>query len=105
MPTTHTPTLTAIRAIKKIGGDLRVARLRRRLQMQTVADRAFISRGTLARIEKGDPSVSFGAYASVMHAVGLVGRLPNLVADDPVGLELEIETMPKRIRARTIKDE
>lgn len=98
MATPHTPSLAAKRAIRKIGGDLRNARLRRRLPMEVVATRAFISRGTLARVEKGDPAVSFGIYASVMQALGLIGPLADLVADDPVGADLEVDRLPKRVR-------
>jgi transcriptional regulator with XRE-family HTH domain len=100
MATPHTPTLGAKRAIRRIGTDLRIARLRRRLPMEVVAARAFISRGTLARVEQGDPAVSFGIYASVMQALGLIGPLSGLLADDQAGAELEIERLPKRIRTK-----
>lgn len=100
MATPHTPTLGARRAIRKIGADLRKARLRRRLPMEVVATRAFVSRGTLARVEQGDAAVSFGIYASVMQALGLIGPLSDLVADDQVGEDLESERLPKRVRTR-----
>jgi hypothetical protein len=68
--------------------------------MQTVADRAAISRVTLSKIEKGDPGVSFGAYAAVLQGLGLLDRLTT-IADaihDGVGLHLEEERLPQRIR-------
>ena len=98
MPTPHTPTIAAKRAIRKIGVDLRTARLRRRLPMEIVAQRAFLSRGTLTRIENGDPGVSFGAYASVMQALGLIDGLADQAATDAVGLDMENERLPKRAR-------
>ena len=101
MPTPHNPSLGAKRAIRKIGLDLRRARLRRHLPMEVVANRAFISRGTLARVEQGDPAVSFGIYASVLHALGLIGSLANLAADDPVGIGLADDHLPKRVRLKT----
>jgi hypothetical protein len=55
---------------------------------------------TLHRIEKGDPRSSVGAYATVLFALGMTDRLAS-VADarhDSVGLELEEEHLPKRIR-------
>ena len=55
---------------------------------------------TLNRIEKGDPRVSVGAYATVLFALGMTERLAD-VADprhDSVGLELEEEHLPERIR-------
>ncbi|HIJ62351.1 MAG TPA: XRE family transcriptional regulator [Rhodospirillaceae bacterium] len=100
MSTPHRPNISARRAIKKIGADLRTARLRRRLGTQIVAERAFISRGTLVRVEKGDPAVGIGIYASVMHALGLLDRLPDVAAPDSVGELLEAERLPQRIRAR-----
>jgi transcriptional regulator with XRE-family HTH domain len=100
MPSPHTPGILAKRIIRKIGSDLKTARLRRRLTMEVVSARAFITRGTLSRVEKGDPAVGFGIYASVVQALGLVDRLMNVLADDPVGLELENEQLPKRVRAK-----
>ena len=78
MATPHTTSILAKRHIRKIGEDLRVARLRRRLPMEVVANRALVTRNTLARVEKGDPAVSFGIYASVMQALNLIERLPDL---------------------------
>ena len=43
-------------ALRKLGGDIQVARKRRRLAMTIVAKRAFISRNTLTRVERGDPT-------------------------------------------------
>ncbi|MCO6416181.1 helix-turn-helix domain-containing protein [Siccirubricoccus sp. KC 17139] len=104
MATPHTPTLGARRAIRKLGSDLRRARLRRHLPMEVVAERAFISRGTLARVEHGDPAVSFGIYASVLQALGLIGPLADLAADDPVGADLADEQLPKRVRAKRVAE-
>ena len=46
-----------------------------------------------------DPGVSLGAYASVMQALGLIDGLADVVADDKVGLELDIENPTKQVRA------
>jgi transcriptional regulator with XRE-family HTH domain len=100
MATRHTPSILAKRHIRKIGEDLRIARLRRRLPMEVVANRALVSRNTLARVEKGDPAVSFGIYASVMQALNLIERLPDLAAEDQVGVEMANEQLPKRVRAK-----
>lgn len=100
MATPHTPSILARRHIRKIGEDIRIARLRRRLPMEVVANRAHITRNTLARVEKGDPAVSFGIYASVLQALNLIERLPDLAAEDPIGVEMANEQLPKRIRAK-----
>jgi transcriptional regulator with XRE-family HTH domain len=88
------------RALRKLGGDIRDARRRRRLPMETVAERSLITRVTLTKVERGDPAVSLGIYATVLYVLGLVDRLA-LVADpgqDVVGLALEGEQLPDRIR-------
>ena len=66
-----------------------------------MAERAFISRSTLVRVEKGDPGVSMGIYASVLFVLGMADRLGDVMdaARDPVGLSLEEERLPRRIRA------
>ena len=66
-----------------------------------MAERAFVSRNTLTRVEKGDPGVSMGIYASVLFVLGMADRLGDLAdsAKDPVGLSLEEERLPRRIRS------
>jgi len=88
------------RALRKLGHDIRDARRRRRIPVTILAERASISRMTLNKIEKGDAGVYIGNYATVLFALGMVERLAD-VADprhDTVGLELEEEHLPERIR-------
>jgi DNA-binding XRE family transcriptional regulator len=88
------------RALRKLGADLRDARRRRRVPTAVLAERASISRATLVKIEKGDPSVALGLYATVLFALNLADRLADLadVTSDAVGLQLEEERLPQRIR-------
>src|SRR5690554_6614178 len=88
------------RALRKLGADVRDARRRRRIPVAIMADRASISRTTLNKIENGEPGVSIGAYATVLFALGLVERLSTLAdaSVDVVGLALEEERLPQRIR-------
>jgi hypothetical protein len=69
--------------------------------MAIVTQRASISEPTLIRIERGDPKVAIGSYATVLFVLGMADRLADLVdpKNDPVGLQLEEENLPKRIRA------
>ena len=87
------------RVLRKLGHDIRDARRRRRLPMSIVTQRASISEPTLIRIEKGDPKVAIGSYATVLFVLGMADRLADLVdpKNDPVGLQLEEENLPKRI--------
>ncbi|MCW5750707.1 MAG: helix-turn-helix domain-containing protein [Alphaproteobacteria bacterium] len=93
------------RALKKLGQDISAARRRRRLSMALMAERAFISRNTLARVEKGDAGVSMGIYASVLFVLGMSDRLGDLAdaASDQIGLSLEEERLPRRIRTAQLK--
>ena len=101
MPQTSTKLpLPVQRALRKLGGDIRDARLRRRIPTKIMADRASISRTTLNKVEKGEPGVSLGIYATVLFVLGLHDRLAELadIKGDTVGLALEAENLPQRIR-------
>ena len=89
-----------IRALSKLGQDISAARRRRRLTMALVAERALISRTTLARVERGDVGVSMGIYASVLFVLGLGERIGDLAdpGADEVGRALAAEQLPQRIR-------
>ena len=65
-----------------------------------MAERAFISTSTLGRAERGDPGVSIGIYASLLFVLDMTDRLATLVdpGQDAVGLALDEERLPKRIR-------
>jgi hypothetical protein len=65
-----------------------------------MAQRVSISRTTLGKVEKGDPGVQLGIYATVLFVLGLTDRVADLadVRQDTTGLELEEERLPQRIR-------
>ena len=89
-------------ALIKLGGDIAVARKKRRISTVSMAERAFISRGTLYKVEKGDPSVSMGIYATVLALLGLADGLGD-VADrstDSLGLDIEEDRLPRKIQPR-----
>jgi transcriptional regulator with XRE-family HTH domain len=88
------------KALRKLGGDIQIARKRRRLTMAIVAERAFISRNTLTRVERGDPAVALGIYATVRFVLGLAERVGDLADPlaDRVGLSLEGDRLPQRAR-------
>ena len=87
------------RALRKLGSDIRDARRRRRISTVVLADRALISRVTLARVERGEPTVSIGVCATVLYVLGLMEHLEQLADPrrDDVGLALEEERLPKRV--------
>lgn len=99
---TQTAPIPVRRALRKLGQDIRDARRRRRIPVEIMAERASISRVTLNKIEKGDPGVAMGNYARVLFVLGMAERLAEIldVRSDALGLELEEEELPKRIRIR-----
>lgn len=68
--------------------------------MQLVAERAGMSRTTLRGIERGDASVTLGAYANVLHSLGLHEDLGLVARDDELGRKLQDAALPTRARPR-----
>jgi transcriptional regulator with XRE-family HTH domain len=101
----HLP-LPAGAALRKLGQDLNSARRRRRITKALMAERAGIALNTLTKLEKGDPSASMAAYASVLFVLGLSESLGNLAdpSRDLTGLMLEEEQLPQRIRYPKARD-
>ena len=89
-------------ALRKLGSDIRDARLRRRIPAAVMAQRANISRTTLVKAEKGDAGVAIGTWAAVLFALGMLDRMRDLASSstDEIGLALEEERLPKRISIR-----
>ena len=73
-----------------MGEQIKLARLRRDLKAELVAERAAISRSTLWKVESGDPSVAMGIYAAVLHALNDMDDDLLLIAkDDELGRRLQ----------------
>jgi transcriptional regulator with XRE-family HTH domain len=80
---------TASKTLAQLGEDIKLARLRRRLSTEQVAERAGISRSTLWLIEKGTSSVAMGAYLQVLFVMGLEKNFLNIANDDVLGRKLQ----------------
>ena len=86
--------------LEQMGEQIRLARLRRKLSLELVAERAGISRATLISIEKGAPTGSIGAYAGVLYAVkNMDSDLQVIVKDDEYGRRLQDLALPTRRRS------
>lgn len=82
-----------------MGEQIKLARLRRKLSVELVAERAGISRATLWAVEKGSSSVAMGIYAAVLHALnGMDEDLLLIAKDDELGRKLQ--DMDLKIRKR-----
>ncbi|MFH1195395.1 MAG: helix-turn-helix transcriptional regulator [bacterium] len=75
--------------LDRLGENLKLARLRRKLSAGQVAERADISRPTLLAIEKGSPGVSIGSYIQVLFVLGLAEDFLNVASDDILGRKLQ----------------
>lgn len=89
-------------SLRKLGRDLSLARRKRSISTTDMAARLFVSRDTLWRLERGDPSVSAGTLATAIFVLGLNDRLANLAAPstDEVALSLDEQRVPKKIHRR-----
>lgn len=75
--------------MEQVGENIKLARKRRKLTTMQVAERANINRSTLYEIEKGNHSVSIGAYFNTLRVLGLEKDILKLAADDELGRELQ----------------
>ncbi|GAC1540579.1 MAG: hypothetical protein NVS2B17_17000 [Candidatus Velthaea sp.] len=88
------------RRLSRLGDRLRTARLRRRLSAKLVAERAGMSVMTLRSVENGGMGVTIGAYAAVLHVLGLDGDLDLVAAADPLGRDLQDAALPRAARTK-----
>lgn len=89
----------AKRLLAKLGDNIKMARLRRNLSLRAVAQRAGISVNTVVAIENGEPGVSIGAIANVLHCLSLVEDISKVALDDELGRKLQDLQLEPRKRA------
>lgn len=92
------------RKLTQMGNQIKLARLRRQLPVELVAERAGISRSTLWAIENGAPSVSMGAYVQALLATGMVDDILLIAKDDVLGQKLRDLRLPVGKRASKKKE-
>ena len=91
--------------LKIMGEQIKLARLRRDLSAELVAERAGISRSSLWKVESGNPAVAMGIYASVLHALNNMDKDLLLIArDDEMGRRMQdLELLTRRRASRRKK--
>lgn len=90
------------RSLSKFGQDLALARRKRHLTTEMMAERTGVSRNTYLRVEKGDPTVSFATYAMALFVLGFGDIFADLIdaSKDEIGLTMDQERLPKRVRVK-----
>lgn len=89
----------AKKLMRTVGENIKLARLRRKLSAEQVAERAGIGRSTLWQIEKGTPTVAMGAYLQVLFVLGLEKDFLKLAGDDQLGRKLQDAGLVVKARA------
>ena len=84
--------LPAERALSKLGRDLALARRKRGISTNDMAERLFVSRDTLWRLERGDPTVALGTLVTAAFILNLHERVASL----------DERRLPQRIRSRKL---
>ena len=90
--------------LRRLGENIKLARLRRKLSTSAISERADISRSTLWQVEKGSPSVAIGTYLQILSVLGLEKDLLNVAQDDFIGRKLQDadilvkERAPKKLK-------
>lgn len=90
------------RALAKLGQDVATARRKRHFTVAMMAERMGVSTNTYRGVERGDPTVTMGAYAMALFVLGFGTALGDLVdpKHDEVGLQLDEARLPKRVRVK-----
>ncbi len=90
-------------SLKRLGANLRIARLRRQLTLQDAADKIGTGVRAVADAEKGKASTSIAVYAALLWTLGLLREF-EMLADpqvDEEGRSLALAREPTRARRGT----
>ncbi|MGC4090819.1 MAG: helix-turn-helix transcriptional regulator [Polyangiaceae bacterium] len=93
--------------MQAFGQRLKAARLRRDLTTILFAERVGISRDTLNRLEKGDPTIALGTYLRALRVLGLDKDMDVVARDDELGRKLQdLKLLERKSRQpRTVSNE
>ena len=91
--------IAAQNALKSLGTNVKTARIKRRISIESFAERIGVSARTVIRLEKGEAGVSIGTLAMAALVLGEIGLVAEFLdpASDDTGLLLDRGNLPKRI--------
>ncbi|MBS9783678.1 MAG: transcriptional regulator [Pasteurella sp.] len=82
--------------LSQLGENITLAIKRRKLTQTLISERTGLSRLTVRKIQKGDPTVAIGYYVMVLGVLGLEGDFKQVSQDDKLGRKLQdIELLRK----------
>ncbi len=87
--------------LKEMGTQIKLARLRRDITSQEIAERTSLGRNTIVNIEAGSESVAMGSYFMVLVAFGLDNDILKLAKDDILGSKLQDANLMPKKRAKS----
>lgn len=88
-----------LKILKDLGQRIQLARLRRKLSAEQIAERTGLGRKTIYNIEQGSPTVAIGSYLQVLFVLGLEKDLTTVAAADLLGRKLQDAGIITRQRA------
>lgn len=91
------------RILEVLGENIKLARLRRKLTTEQVAERANIGRTTLWHVEKGSEHISIGIFLQVLYVLGLSDDLKTIGEDDLLGRKLQDANLKTKKRGSKTK--
>lgn len=90
--------------LNQIGKNLQIARKRRQKTVKQAAEMMGTSLSSVRRLEAGDPSVRFETYLAALEVYQLENTLRFAEPEeDVIGLALEEQRLPQRVRAKKEK--
>lgn len=90
--------------LRQIGGNLQVARKKRKISLKQAAEKMGTSLSSVRRMEQGDPAVRIETYLAALEVYQIDQTLRFAdPEDDRIGLALEKQLLPKRIRSKKEK--
>lgn len=104
----ETAPAAVVDAVERLGRNISLARVRRQITEDDLAERAGISRVTMRRVEKGELGTGIGAYTAVLWVLGFQGDLEEVLSPerDLEGQRLEASRHGSRVRpAQVLSDD
>ncbi len=87
-----------MKVLNDLGENIILAMKRRKITQEMMHKRTGISKPTLRKIVKGDPSVSIGHYVNVLAVLDLLKDLGKVALDDELGRKLQDIELLNRTR-------